>query len=184
MHYTITVANSGLTPYAGATFADGLGGALDDASYGNDAAATAGTVTFTSPSLTWTGDVPASGTVTITYSITVNKPDTGNGILATTIASASDGGNCAGAADPHCTATVNVAALSITATADVPAVSPGSDVHYTVTAVNTGQAPYSDASITLNYADILEDATYNGVLAATSGTVTTRQRHPDRDLDR
>ena len=58
-------------------------------------------------------------------------------------------------------------------TADVSAVTPGSDVHYTVTATNTGQAPYSDASITLHYADTFEDATYNGDLAATSGTVTT-----------
>ena len=41
VHYTITVANSGLTPYNGATFTAGLGGVLDDATYNNDAAATA-----------------------------------------------------------------------------------------------------------------------------------------------
>ena len=67
---------------------------------------------------------------------------------------------------------MNVAALNITASADVSTVSPGSDVQYTVTATNTGQAPYSDASITLHLADTFEDATYNGDLAATSGTVT------------
>ncbi len=173
VHYTITVANSGLTAYAGATFTAGLGGVLDDASYDNDAVATAGTVTFTSPSLTWTGNVPASGTVTITYSVTVNNPDTGNHILTTTVTSASTGSNCgAGSADPRCTATVDVAALSISATANVSTTSPGSDVDYTITATNTGQAPYSDASITLQYVNIAEDATYNGDLAATSGTVT------------
>ena len=118
--------------------------------------------------------MPASGTVTITYSVTVNSPDTGNHVLASTITSTSTGSNCgAGCTDPRCTATVNVAAMRITATADVSAVSPGSDVHYTVTVTNTGQAPYSDASVTLDYADTLEDATYNGDLAATSGTVTT-----------
>ena len=83
MHYTITVANSGQTPFNGATFTDGLGGVLDDASYDDDAAATAGTVTFTSPSLTWTGNLAAGGTVTITYSVTVNGPDTGNHVLTT-----------------------------------------------------------------------------------------------------
>jgi large repetitive protein len=173
VHYTITVANSGLTPYTGATFTAGLGGVLDDAAYDHDAAATAGTVTFTSPSLTWTGDVPASGTVTITYSVTVNSPDTGNQILASTITSASIGSNCGtGSADPRCTATVDVAALRITATADTSTTSPGSDVEYTVTATNTGQASYSDTSITLHLADTFEDATYNGDLAATSGTIT------------
>ena len=176
VHYTVTAANSGLSRYAGATFTAALGGVLDDASYDNDAAATAGAApVFTSPSLTWTGDVPASGTVTITYSVTINRPDTGNGILASAITSTSAGGNCpvSGSADPRCTATVDVAAMNITATADVSAVTPGSDVHYTVTATNTGQAPYSDASVTLHYADTFEDATYNGDLAATSGTVTT-----------
>ena len=173
VHYTITVANSGLTPFNGATFTAGLGGVLDDASYDNDAAATAGTATFTSPSLTWTGDVPASGTVTITYSVTVNSPDTGNHVLASTITSTSAGSNCgADSTDPRCTATVNVAALNITASADVSTVSPGSDVQYTVTATNTGQAPYSDTSITLHLADTFEDAQYNGDLAATSGTIT------------
>jgi uncharacterized repeat protein (TIGR01451 family) len=173
VHYTITVANSGLSMYSGATFTAGLGGVLDDASYDHDAAATAGTVTFTSPSLTWTGDVPASGTVTITYSVTVNTPDTGNHILASTITSTSAESNCGTAStDPRCTATVNVAALSITTSADVSTTSPGSDVHYTITAVNTGQAPYSHTSITLHYADTFEDASYNGDLVATSGSIT------------
>ena len=174
VHYTITVANSGLIPYTGAAVTAGLGGVLDDAAYGHDATATAGTVTFTSPDLTWTGDVPASGTVTISYSVTVNSPDTGNRILTSTLTSASAGSNCGtGSADPRCTATVNVAALAITATADVSTATPGSDVHYTITAANTGQAPYSDATITLHLADTSEDATYNGDLAATSGTITT-----------
>ena len=185
VHYTITVANSGLTPYTGATFTAGLGGVLDDASYDNDAAATAGTVTFTSPTLTWTGDVPAGGTVTITYSVTVNNPDTGNHVLASTITSTSTGSDCgAGSADPRCTATVNVAALSITATADVSTVSPGSDVQYTVTATNTGQAPYSDTSITLHLADTFEDAALQRRPGRHLGHHHHRQRHPDRDLDR
>jgi uncharacterized repeat protein (TIGR01451 family) len=173
VHYTITVANSGLTMYSGAALTAGLGGVLDDASYNHDAAATAGTVTFTSPSLTWTGNVPASGTVTITYSVTVNSPDTGNHILASTITSTSTGTNCgAGSTDPRCTATVDVAMMHITATADVSTATPGSDVDYTITATNTGQATYLGTSITINYADTLEDANYNGDLAATSGTVT------------
>ena len=174
VHYTITVANSGLTPYNGATFTAGLGGVPGNATYNGDAAATIGSVTVTSPSLAWTGNVPASSTLTVTYSVTVNSPDTGNDILASIITSTSAESDCAAAsADPRCTATVDVAALAITATADTATTSPGSDVTYTVTATNTGQAPYSDTSITLDFSDVFEDATYNGDLAATSGTLTT-----------
>ncbi len=51
---------------------------LDDASYNGDLAATSGTAAFTSPNVTWTGNVPAGGTVTVTYSVTVN-PAAGSG---------------------------------------------------------------------------------------------------------
>ena len=43
--YTITVTNTGQVPYTGASFTDPLAGVLDDATYNNNAAATAGTVT-------------------------------------------------------------------------------------------------------------------------------------------
>src|SRR6202042_1205359 len=90
------------------------------------------------------------------------------------ITSTSAQSNCAAAStDPRCTATVDVAALAITATADAATTSPGSDVQYTVTATNTGQAAYSETSINLDFSDVFEDATYNGDLAATSGTLTT-----------
>ena len=58
---------------------------LDDAAYNGDAAASAGSVSYAAPDLSWTGTVPAAGTVTITYSVTVNNPDTGNQILASTV---------------------------------------------------------------------------------------------------
>ena len=42
--YTITATNSGQTTLTGATFTDPLADVLDDASYNNDASATAGSV--------------------------------------------------------------------------------------------------------------------------------------------
>ena len=42
--YTITVTDTGQTPYTGATFTDSLTSVLADAAYNDDAAATAGTV--------------------------------------------------------------------------------------------------------------------------------------------
>ena len=45
--WTITVTNSGQTPYAAASFTDPLADVVDDATYRNDVAATAGTASFT-----------------------------------------------------------------------------------------------------------------------------------------
>ena len=52
---------------------------LANAVYNANAAATAGTVSYTSPNLTWTGNLAVGATATITYSVTVNSPDTGSG---------------------------------------------------------------------------------------------------------
>ena len=59
---------------------------------------------YASPDLTWTGNLAPGDTATITYSVTVNNPDTGNHILASTVTSAAAGSNCpAGSTDPRCT---------------------------------------------------------------------------------
>ena len=111
MAYTVTVTNSGQTAYTGATFTDPLTSVLANAVYNANAAATAGTVSYTSPNLTWTGNLAVGATATITYSVTVNSPDTGGGILANTVTSTTAGSNCAaGSGNAACTATVTVSA--------------------------------------------------------------------------
>ena len=108
VHYTVTVTDSGQTPYTGATYTDQMDGVLGDATYNGDAAATVGSVSFTSPDMTWTGNLAAGASATVTYSVTVNNPDTGDMILTNTVVSASPGNNCpAGGTDPRCTVTVH-----------------------------------------------------------------------------
>ena len=142
VHYTVTVTNAAATPYAGAAFTDSLSGVLDDAVYNGGATASTGTVSFTSPNLTWTGTVPATGSATITFSVTVSNPDTGNKILTNTLTSASTGSNCpAGSTDPACSATVTVSSLAILNTANVTTTTPGGVVRFTATFTNTGQTP-------------------------------------------
>ena len=77
VNYTITVTNSGTVAYTGAALTDSLSGVLDDAIYNSDGATTAGSLTFSSPNLTWTGNLAAGASATITFSVTVNSPDTG-----------------------------------------------------------------------------------------------------------
>ena len=171
--YTVTVTNSGQTPYTGATFTDPLSGVLDDAAYNNDAAATSGSVSFASPNLTWTGNLAPGASATVTFSVTVNNPDTGNKILASTITSATRGSNCAaGSGDPPCTTTVPVAVLTITNSSDVSTATPGSVVRFTAVFANAGQVPYTGITIATNITNVLDDATPNGDQTATSGTLT------------
>ena len=51
-----------------------------------------------------------------------------------------------------------VPALTITKTASVSTATPGSTVGYTITVDNTGQTPYSGASVTDSLAGVLDDA--------------------------
>ena len=180
VHYTITIANSGASPYTGASFTDPLTGVLDDAAYDDDAVAVvtgtstaAGTVSFTSPTLAWAGDVPAVGSVTLTYTVTVNNPDTGNMILASTITSPSSGGNCPAAGPgPACTATVTVSQLAISTTPSAATTTPGAVLRFTTTMVNTGQTPYYGISVSFTGADVASNATSNGDQTASSGTLS------------
>ena len=59
--YTVTVTDTGQTPYTGARVTDQLAGVLDDAVYNGDACVTGPAprqpVSFSSPDLTWTGDL-------------------------------------------------------------------------------------------------------------------------------
>src|ERR1700691_2511794 len=114
VHYTITVTDTGQTSYRAATLTDPLTGVLDDANYNNDAHATAGTVSFTTPNLTWTGALSSGETATITYSVIAHSSaDTGDATLTDTVTSPTPGNNCpSGSADPHCSIAVAVAAGS------------------------------------------------------------------------
>ncbi len=84
--YTLTITNTGQTTYTGAVVTDSFAAMFDDAAYNGDAATTGtGALTYTSPALTWTGDLPAGAAAVITYTVTVNNPDTGDKLVITTV---------------------------------------------------------------------------------------------------
>ena len=174
VQYTVTVTNSGQTPYTGASFINPLSGLLDDSTYNGDAAATSGSVSFSSSALTWTGDLAVGASATLTFSVTV-EPDTGDKILVDTVTSATAGSNCpAGSTDARCTATVSVLVpgLQIAVSASTGATAPGSVVAYTITVTNSGQTPYTGAAFTDPLTGVLDDATYNNDVAATAGSAS------------
>jgi uncharacterized repeat protein (TIGR01451 family) len=186
VHYTITVTDTGQTSYPAATLTDPLTGVLDDANYNNDAHATAGTVSFTTPNLTWTGALSIGQTATITYSVTAHSSaDAHDATLTDAVTSSTPGNNCpSGSTDPHCSTTVTVAApapiatqssvpaLTIAKSADAASVVPGGTVHYTITVADTGQTSYPGAALTDPLTGVLDDATYNYDARASAGTVS------------
>ena len=149
---------------------------LDDAAYNNDATATAGLVSFTGPELTWDGDLDQGQSAVIRFTVTVDNPDTGNKTLADTVTSTTPGSTCpaSGPAPAACTATVTVLVpgLTITTTAGSATTTPGSVVQYTITVTDTGQTPYTGATVTDDLANVLNDSAYNGDATATAGAVT------------
>src|SRR6202041_2985389 len=177
VHYSITATNTGQTAYTGASFTDPLAGVLDDAAYNNDGAATTGSVTFASPNLTWTGNLAVGAVATITFSVTLKNPETGNGTLTSTITSATVGNNCpaVGGTDPACTVAVtavNETTLTFTATSDMAAAAAGGVVHETIGVANSGLTPYNGATFTAGLGGVPGNATYDGDATATGGTVT------------
>ena len=164
--YTVTIADTGQTAYAGATVTDSLAGVLDDATYDNDAAATGGgTVSFASPNLTWTGDLSPGATVTVTYSVSVNDPATGNLSLANNVSSAAPGSNCmSGSPDPRCSSSIPVVlgVLSITApaSASLGSAAPGgtASAGLGIVAVTDGRAGVAGWTATTSATDFTTGA--------------------------
>ncbi|OLF15183.1 hypothetical protein BU204_23260 [Actinophytocola xanthii] len=170
--HTITIANTGETSYTDIAVTDSMAGVLDDATYGGDATATAGALSFDSPALTWTGDLPVGATATVTYSVTPGT--TGDKIMVDTVSSPAAGSSCPVAGTGQaCRTTVAVLtpALAITSATSSATTAPGATVGYTVTATNVGQTPYDQATLEVALDDVLDDATYGGDATATTGAV-------------
>jgi uncharacterized repeat protein (TIGR01451 family) len=175
--YTVIVTNTGQVPYTAltlATFTDDLTAVLDDATFNDDADATTGEVTFTSPDLTWSGALAPSESATITYSLTVNDPPTGDGVLTNAVVGPPES-NCDVGTEPECSIDVPVRALEIIKTSDPAEALAGGTVDYTITVTNTGQVPYTalnPATFTDDLTAVLDDADFNDDAAADIGTVT------------
>ena len=171
--YTITISNSGLTPYVGAKFTDSLAGVLDDATYNGDAAASMRDRHLHRAQPDLDRERPGGGSTTVTYSVTANVPDAGDEILSDTLVSDSANGNCAAAStDPRCTVTVTLADLDAVLTSAAPTVLPGGVVRYTTVITNTGQTAYNGISVLFERANTADDAISNGDQTATSGSLS------------
>ncbi|MCS5524677.1 DUF11 domain-containing protein [Curtobacterium flaccumfaciens pv. oortii] len=160
--YTVTVKNTGQVAYTAqnpASFTDDLSKVLDDATYNKDASNGA---TVSGNTLSWKGALGIGDTTTVTYSVTVNTPDTGDHKL-NNVVTPGTGGQCDTSAS--CATETPVASYTVSKTVDRTEVVPGQKVTYTVTVKNTGQVAYTaqdPAAFTDDLSKVTDDATYNG----------------------
>ena len=68
--------------------------------------------------------------------------------------------------------------LTITQAASTTSAVPGQVITYTLTITNTGQTPYTGAAVTDSFAQMLDDAAYNGDAAATVRDAVLHQPRP------
>ncbi|WP_318208573.1 hypothetical protein [Streptomyces sp. SJL17-1] len=101
--YKITAKNISTLDYPNATFSDDLTGNLDDADYNGDVKTDLGRATYTAPKIGYVGTIPAGKTATVTYSVKIKNPPTGDGRLRNSVKVETPRSNCGdGSADPAC----------------------------------------------------------------------------------
>ena len=147
----------------------------DDAVYDGNATASSGSVSFASPVLTWTGDLAVGAVVTISYTVTVNNPDTGDKQVINSVTSPDTGATC----PPGATA----AACRVTVAGADPGAGHRQDRGHGDRGARPGGALHGDGdqhradvvpggAFTDPLRGVLDDAAYNGDASATSGTVS------------
>jgi uncharacterized repeat protein (TIGR01451 family) len=176
--YTITVTNTGAFAYTAqdpASFQDDVSEVLDDATYNDDASATAGIAVMIEPLLLWAGPLPIGEQVVVTYSVTVDDAPAGD-LMLTNVVTDGPESNCRPeSVVPECTTETPVRLLEVQKTADREVVEAGGTVAYTITIENVGLADFTlddPATLSDDMSDVLDDASYNDDATATAGTVT------------
>ena len=156
-----TFTNTGQVAYTGITVSSFGANILDDVLPNGDQQASSGTLTVNPTAITWTGNIAVGATISITGTVTVLDPDTGNKTISSPWVSAAPGNNCAsGSSDTRCTVniTVLVPGLTFSKVASATAVVPGGVVGYTVTVRNSGETVYAAASVSDTLVGVLDDA--------------------------
>ena len=183
--YTISIANSSSTAFSGVAFTDALTGVLDDAAYNNNASASTGTVSYANSTISWTGNVAANATVTVTYTVTVNSPDNGDQCIGQHGQLRRRSAPTAVVERSIPVAAVTVHGRRVCASSPRPTrrtTTPGGTVHYSVVVTNTGQDRLHRSRVSpTDLTDVLDDAAFNSDASCDGGQRLLLQPHDQLD---
>ena len=186
--FTVTLANTGQVAYTGITVATDPSEVFANATSNGDQAATSGTIVVTPTGASWTGSIPVGGTVTITGyghggQSRYREQDPGRGAVH------HRGGQQLPARRHrpglhHHRPVSCVPGLTHHPGRHATSAVPGQQViGYTVTITNTGQTTYTGTAVTVSFAQMLDDAAYDGD-ARPPPRRDGDLRRPGADLDR
>lgn len=174
--YVITVENTGDAPLTDLSFTDDLSEVTDDATYQGNVTTDIGTAEFNAPDeITWAGDLAPGQTATITYSVEINSPLTGDGVMINGVVGDGPGSNCTAdpAVDPDCLTRLplpDVSSEKVLVSPDSPGA--GDTVTYQFTVTNNSVDPATSIVAADDMTGVLDDAVYNDDASADVGTVT------------
>lgn len=174
--YVITAENTGSAPLTDLSFTDSLAEVVDDATYQGNITADVGTASFNAPDeITWSGDLTPGQTATISYSVEINNPLTGDGSMTNGVVGDGPGSNCTEdpAIDPDCLTRVplpDISSQKVLVSPDSP--SAGDTVTYQFTVTNNSDEPVTSVTVADDLSGVLDDATYNDDASADIGSVT------------
>jgi uncharacterized repeat protein (TIGR01451 family) len=179
LSYTITIQNNGKGAASGVTATDDISNILAHSTYNGDLAASAGTAGYDAgtKTISWSGNIAAGATVTLTFSATLDTVfPSGTTHLDNTVVVTGRGSNCAAdSVDPACSTdtTVNAAPV-LTAEKTVKvhgtstwghtaAASTGDTLDFRIHVDNSGNANATNRTVTdvLSYALVANSAPFD-----------------------
>jgi len=158
LNYQITISNSGNADANDVPVSDDISAVLAHATYNGDCS---NGCSFASDTLTWTIDVAAGGSVTLTFSVTLDDTfPTGTTDLPNVVVVTGPGSNCLeGSGDADCDTVTTVATSRLSIEKSVAGNTGGTDPDLGVPAANVGD--------TLHY-----KLTYSGAGTLTNAVIT------------
>ena len=189
--YSVVATNTGDTPLTNVTVDDDLAAVLNHSAYvtGSATASVGAAPTLSGTTLTWTGDLPVDGTVTLTYQVTVNADVTAEDVLVNHVTGEGTNpndpnhpnvpSNCVTGSEEDCTTshTPGIPGLTVKKASDPESgslVNPGQTITYTVVASNTGNTNLTNVTVDDDLAAVLNHGTYvTGSATASTGAAPT-----------
>ncbi|KAB1886566.1 DUF11 domain-containing protein [Microbacterium maritypicum] len=171
--YTVTGTNTGSTVLDPVTITDDLSDVLNNATLtGTPTASVGAAPVLTGDDLAWTGSLPVGGSVTLTYTVTLDANVPAGTVINNVASGSATPPGLPPIVPPPVETEHPVPGFTLTKTSDPEtgsAVAGGDTITYTVTGTNTGATVLDPVAITDDLSQVLNNATLTGTPSASLG---------------